>query len=108
MAKDLFLRQAYTHKGITVVLEIDCEKKNITFVERDHNGKYKPKKWVFAERTREYLGGWILILDAMAYAIKEANKLLEELDKRDEEKFVAMLMALADPKLKPEAKDDLS
>jgi len=98
--KDLFLRQAYTHKGVTVVLEIDCEKKTVSLVDRMGDGRYENKKWVFAGRTREYLGGWLLILEAMEFAIKEADKFLKQIEKRDEEKFVDMLMNLNGAKLK--------
>lgn len=106
MSKELFIRKIYTKDGISVALDIDCESKTITFVERKGDGHYKPKKWVFEKRGREYLGGWVKILSAMEYAIKEADKYLKELDSRDEEKFVELLMEIRNPKLKSEKSND--
>lgn len=96
MSEDLFIRRAYTHKGISVAVDIDLVKKTISLV--DKNGGNK--KWLFAERQLEYMAGWQAILDAMKYAVTEATKVLQEAEKRDADKFAEMLIALSNPTLK--------
>jgi hypothetical protein len=93
--KDLFIRRMYTHKGISVVMDIDLIKKTATMTETDqwHN-KTKAKNWVFAGRSYKYMDGWMLILDAMKHATKEAKKVLEEEEKRNEERFMEILLAV--------------
>lgn len=88
--RDLFVNRAYTHKGITVVVQMDFVKKTVSLVEKD-GGR---KQWVFAERTPEYLQGWVMILDAMKYATLEAKKEMDAITEKEHEDFVAMYMSL--------------
>lgn len=84
--KDLFVRRAYTHKGITVLVQMDFIKKTVSLVEK--NGAHK--QWVFSERTPEYMPGWIIILDAMKNAILEAKKEMDAITEQEHEDFVKM------------------
>lgn len=89
--KDLFVRRAYTHpNGITIVAEIDYIKKTVSLVEKDGSNK----KWVFAERTPEYLNGWRLIMVAMDWAVEQIKEELDKVSETEHEQFVAMYMEL--------------
>lgn len=101
---DLFIRRVYEHKGIKVAVDIDLVKRELTLVEQPTQGmQWQKKKWIFAERGLEYLGGWLLILDAMKFAVTEASKELEAAKDRDDEAFLNMLVSLND-NLKPKKK----
>jgi hypothetical protein len=77
ICEDLYLRRAYRHKDVTVVVDIDLEAETITLMEK-HNGTYRKKNWLFAERQLKYMAGWQRILDAMKYAISEATSVVEK------------------------------
>jgi len=88
--KDLFVRRAYTKSGITIVVELDFIKKTVSFTEKDGDAK----KWVFTERTPEYMHGWVMIFDAMKYAAQEAKKELDAISEKEHKAFVEMYIAL--------------
>ena len=94
--KDLFLRRIYTYNGISIAVDIDLVKKQVSLVEKKGNGTFQNKKWLFAERELKYMDGWLAILSAMQYAIKEASKILEEAEKRDQDEFLNLMIALDD------------
>ena len=52
--KDLFVRRVYSSYGIDIVVEMDFVKKTVSLTEKQGVNK----KWVFADRTPEYLNGW--------------------------------------------------
>lgn len=97
--KDLFIRRVYTHKGVSVAVDIDLIKKTVSLVEKQ-GGSFHNKNWVFAGRELQYMAGWQLILDAMSYAIGQATTVLEEVEKRDQEEFTDMMLALDHPALR--------
>lgn len=66
-------KYSYTHKDITVVLEIDYLANKISLID----GFGKAKKYVFAERGVEYMNSWVNILEAMQEAIKNAKEKYE-------------------------------
>lgn len=67
-------------------MEIDYETYKVSLVERTPQGDYIAKKWLFSQRTTEYLDSWINILEAMQYAIREAKLLLEKhIEKKENE-----------------------
>jgi hypothetical protein len=75
--KDLIVYRAYNYKGVSILVKINFLDKTVTLVEREKGygqDGFKPKKWLFADRTTEYLTGWEMILDAMKFAINEARK----------------------------------
>lgn len=88
--KDLFVRRMYTKQGINIVVDIDFIKKTVSLVEK--NGT--TKKWVFAQRTAEYMNGWSAILRAMDYAVQEAKKELDAVSEKEHEQFVKMYLEL--------------
>lgn len=87
---DLFIRRAYTHKGITIVVEMDFIKKTVSFTEKDGTRK----QWVFHERTPEYMGGWVMIFEAMKNAAVEAKKEMDKITEKEHQQFVEMYMQL--------------
>lgn len=100
--------KTYTTHGVDVVVQIDYDNGNISLVEAEKGSmpvRYKGKQWVFANRSIEYMAGWTNILDAMKYAIEEAEKSLQKhQDARDKElkrKEVSLMRAIADHKEKP-------
>lgn len=92
--KDLFVRRVYTKAGISVVVELDFVEKTISFTEKDGT----PKKWVFAQRTPEYMHGWIMILDALKYATQEAKKVMDAVSDKEQKQFIEMYRALDEQK----------
>lgn len=93
---DLVVYRAYTYKRINVLVKIDFLDKTVSLVERDDNVEagFKPKEWLFADRTKDYLNGWLIILQAVEYAISEAKKELELAEERDTDKLLAVFVEL--------------
>lgn len=60
------------HKGVKVTYKIDFDQRKISLVEKTDNG-WKPKQWLFKERTPEYLNSWMLIMEAMQEAVRIAK-----------------------------------
>lgn len=88
--KDLFVRRIYTSYGINIVVELDFVKKQVSLVEKDG----EIKKWMFAERTPEYLNGWRAILKAMDYAVEQAKKEMDALTAKEHKEFVELWASL--------------
>lgn len=89
--KDLFVRRVYTHKnGISVTAEIDYVKKQVSLVEKDGT----QKRWIFAERTPDYLNGWRMILIAMEWAVQEVQKEFKAISNKEHKEFVELFMSL--------------
>ena len=60
------------HKGIKVTYEIDFDGKTVSLIERDGNN-WKPKRWTFNDRKPEYLSSWMIIMEAMQEAVRQAK-----------------------------------
>lgn len=90
ITNDLFVRRVYTKAGISIVVELDFVKKTVSFTEKDGEAK----KWLFQERTPEYMHGWIMIFEAMKYAATQAKKEMDAITEKEHQKFVEMYMAL--------------
>lgn len=88
--KDLFVRRVYSKHGINIVVELDFVKKTASLTEKEG----KKKQWLFAERSVEYMNGWLAILKAMEYAVTECKKELEAIEEREHQDFLEMYMAL--------------
>lgn len=71
----------YVYQSTIIYVEINFDIGKVSLVEIVEMGKngttYAAKKWVFANRELEYMGGWHQILDAMKFAVDEATKELE-------------------------------
>lgn len=71
--------------GINIHVKIDYDRQTISLV--DEAPAYENKKWLFANRDTKYINGWHNILNAMKYAIEQAEaELTEYLAKKQEEK----------------------
>lgn len=89
--KDLLVRRVYTHQnGISITIEIDYVKKQISLVEKDG----KPKNWKFAERSPEYLNGWRMIMIAMDWAVEQVKLEFDKISEKEHEEFVELYMSL--------------
>jgi hypothetical protein len=79
----------YTHKGITIPVQINYIKKQISLVEinRENLDGVDKKQYIFAARTLSYTKAWLTILDAMKYAVTEANKRLESAIEQEHEEI---------------------
>lgn len=98
---DLSVRRVYKKHGIAVVVDIDFENNRVSLMERTGSGEYRPKSWVFQDRSNDYMGGWIRIFKAMEYAVTEASKeLAKALDKKEQEQLHNIVEILMHPKLK--------
>lgn len=78
VSKDLLtVRQYENSAGIKVHVEIDRVQGRASLVEPDGDGGYKPKDWLFAGRDPRYLRTWVVIMQLMQHATKEAIKDIE-------------------------------
>lgn len=106
--QDLMIVRAYTFQGVTVIMEIDLVARKasmVSYIDAYGNKQktYQHKSWKFAEREQKYMAGWLLILDAMKYAVEQTDKILEEAEDRDQAKFMELVVA-ADKILKKNGK----
>lgn len=96
--EDLIVYRSYGYRGVNIIIKLDFLKKKISIVERDKDygskNDFKPKEFIFSDRTEEYLNGWRLILKAMDLAVEQAKKELEEAKKKDLDKLVNNLVQL--------------
>ena len=87
---------AYEHKGVVVYLHLDYQIGKVSIIERDGSDK----KFLFKERTTEYLGGWVLVFGALTEATKYANIRLKEQAEAKEKlktsKLIDMMIAIED------------
>lgn len=82
------------HRGIKVMVKIDYDAAEISLMEQQPNTvpiAYKPKDWKFTKRGIEYMDAWVVILEAMQVAIKEAKKDLNTYLKEKEDKAIKMV-----------------
>lgn len=70
----------FEHKGIKINLSINYEDNDVSMIESTG----EKKRWVFTDRGREYMQGWLDILEAMAEATKYAKAKLDEYYKNAE------------------------
>lgn len=86
----------FEHRGIIVTMELDYEKRTVSFV----NPEGSQERWKFQDGTREYLGGWFLMLEAHQEAIKFADaELIEqeiERESTNQENTVNIKMSLSE------------
>lgn len=77
MTKNLEIK-TIEHEGIKVSIAIDYDRGEATLVELDdRKTTYVPKKWLFSNRTLDYMNGWLRILRAQIAAVEEGKRLLE-------------------------------
>lgn len=83
MATELMTVKKYEFSDGTIIrIRIDFENNKVTLVEKDGN----KARFLFADRGIEYMNGWLNILGAMQYAIRQARDELEVWQKAKEEK----------------------
>ena len=96
MIKHLEIK-TYKYQDIKVSVEIDYDKKVISIVESTPISKnWQTKNYVFPGRGLEYMQGWRNVLEAIKYAIDEAEKELstyiKEKQKEKEDLVTDVLM----------------
>ena len=89
--KPIYEIKDYTLHGVTVRVEIDYTKRQISLVEGDNRHKFATKKWCFANRGLEYMDGWRNVLDAIKHAITEAERELGAFVDREGEKVAEIV-----------------
>ena len=87
---------AYEHKGAVVYLHLDYQIGVVSIIEKDGGDK----KFLFKGRTTEYLGGWVLVFEALTEATKYADTRLKEQAAARESlktsKLIDMMIAIED------------
>lgn len=86
------VEKVYEYRGIKVGVRIDFRQKKISLTEADGQAV---KRWVFAERTLEYMDGWLNILHAMEHAIQAARGELQAYVDLEEKKKAELMVAIA-------------
>lgn len=88
----------FTHRGVKINIKLDYERKTVSFTD-DIDNEGKPNLWCFVDRTREYLGGWHIIMEALQEATKWADTRLKEQEdvraKKAEDKVFNILSELS-------------
>lgn len=75
------------YKGIKITLDINYDAGTVSLVhQKDRFNGWQPKEFVFANRSLEYMNAWLLILDAIKFAVSQAKKDLES-DLAEKTKF---------------------
>ena len=82
----------YSLNSVSVLVKIDYDKETISLLEAGSNPS--PKRWMFAERGIEFMQGWRNILDAMRYAIDQAEADLDKHLKAREKEKIALMRAM--------------
>ena len=97
------VREVYLHKyvgkiqAVNVAVFIDYNAGVISLVDNPTQvGVLSPKKWVFADRTIEYMAGWCDILDAMKEAVLTAKGKLAVYQKERELEQAMMMHKLSE------------
>lgn len=106
MATELLKIKKYEFSdGTTLHVKIDFENNRVSFVEPDIrkvDAPYRNKEWLFAERGVEYMNGWLNIMGAMRYVVREARDELEAWQKAQKDKktkqIIDIMVALAEEK----------
>lgn len=93
--RDMFVIKEIEYKGVKIFVKIDYKRKTVSLVDSTpaNSTPYSDKKWVFSGRTRDYLGGWLNILEAMKRATILGDKLLKQREAEDEERTLSLLQA---------------
>ena len=78
MNKHIEILEIVTNR-IGIVIEINYIKGKVSIVEYK-DGDYYPKKFLFSERSLEYLNGWKEVLEAIKKAIEYGEERLKELE----------------------------
>lgn len=93
------LAENYIHiyEGVRVAVHINYPEGIITLI--DENPKnpsaVQGKQWIFRNRSLDYMGGWLQILDAMKSAVSEAAdklKAYQEQEDAEKEAFIIKVM----------------
>lgn len=96
----------FTHKGIDIWVILDYGNNKITLGEPLDmvESSFKAKEWIFKDRGFEYMHAWVVILEAMQEAIKDAQKRYETenalSNKRIEKNLIDVFIAENPPKKK--------
>lgn len=99
MATELLKIKKYEFSDGTIIhVKIDFAKNKVSLV--DSNGANH--KWLFAERGAEYMNGWLNIMAAMRYVVREARDELEAWQKVQDDKktkqIIDIMVALQEEK----------
>lgn len=92
----------FTHRDVKINIALDYNRKTVSLTKpvSIFSNNDDAKAWVFSKRTRQYLGGWYIVLEALQEATKYADtRLKEQEDVRDklaEEKVFNIVMALSE------------
>ncbi len=112
MATELLKIKRYEFSDGTVLhARIDFENNQVALVNKEGNdgpskfGKstnYQPTKFLFAGREAKYMNGWINIMAAMQYVIRDARDELEAWQKvqkdKKTQKIIDIMLALQEGK----------
>lgn len=87
---------AFNHDGVKIRIKLDYENRIVDFLDNDG----EVKRWKFCGRGRDYLGGWMKIMEAMKAATVYADARLKEQEeireKLQDERFADLAIALGD------------
>lgn len=83
-------RLLYDVDGIRLELFIDYESQTVSFIHKD----CEPFRFVFADRGREYLGGWLRVFKALEEVTRDADKRLKKHQGKKDNEFMERIYKL--------------
>ncbi len=98
MSQNKPLAENYVHvyEGIRVAVHINYIEGLITLI--DENPKnpsaVQGKQWIFRNRSLDYMGGWLEIMDAMKSAVSEAADKLKAYQEQEAAEKEALLIKI--------------
>lgn len=78
----------YNIEGVKLTVFIDYKDKTVSFIDKEG----EINSFIFAHRTRDYLGGWVKIFNALETVTREADKKLKEQEQIEEGEFLETLI----------------
>lgn len=83
-------RLLYDVDGIRLEIYIDYEAGTVSFIHKDGS----PFKFVFIDRGREYLGGWLRVFKALEEVTRDADAKLKKHKGKKENEFLERIYRL--------------
>lgn len=83
-------RLLYDVYGVRLEVYIDYETGTVSFIHKDG----EPFKFIFADRGRDYLGGWLKVFKALEEVTRDADKRLKKHQGKKDSEFMKRIYKL--------------
>lgn len=98
MSQNKPLAENYVHiyEGVRVAVHINYAAGIISLIDENPSNPsaVQGKQWIFRNRSLDYTGGWLQIMDAMKSAVSEAADKLKAYQEQEEAEKAALIAAV--------------